>query len=91
MTTFDQINRILKRRSHYRAAFQTESGKQVLADLARFCKYQQSPLVVSIVRQQVDPIATAVNIGRQEVLQRIQSFLHIDDATLLRLKDQADE
>lgn len=82
------IQRVLKRRSHYRATFQGQSATYVLADLRRFSKYGDSPLVVSAVRQQVDPIATAVNIGRQEMMARILQHLHIDDATLLRLKEE---
>lgn len=83
------ITRILKRRSHYRAAFQNESGLAVLADLKRFCGGMSSPIVVSPLRQEVDPIATAVRIGRMEVFQRIVTHLHIDDAQLLNLKEEA--
>ena len=38
----------------------------------------------------VDPIATGVAIGRQEVFMRIITTLDIDDAQLLRLKEEAD-
>lgn len=88
MSIFDKI---LRRRSHYRATFQSDSARHVLADLRRFCGYGESPLRVSTIRQQVDPIATAVQIGRQEVFQRIISHLHIDDAQLLKLKEEAQE
>lgn len=85
------IERLLRRRSHYRAVFKPgASTDAVLHDLARFSKYGTSPVVVSLVRQQIDPLATAVQIGRQEMLQRIQHHLHLDDAHLLRLKEQAD-
>lgn len=78
---------ILRRRSNYRAAFETVPGQQALADLKRFCKYGESPIVTSLVRQEVDPIATAVRIGRQEVFQRIVAHLNLDDALLLKLKE----
>lgn len=84
------IDRILRRRSHYRATFQSDAARHVLADLRRFCRAGESPLVVSTIRQQADPIATAVQIGRQEVFQRIVAHLHIDDAQLLKLKEEAD-
>lgn len=88
MNFFDKV---LRRRSHFRAAFATPSGQKVLADLMRFCRHNESPIQMSLVRQQVDPVATAVRIGRQEVLQRILMHLHIDDAQLLRMKDLSDE
>ena len=85
------FDRILRRRSNYRATFETVHGGRVLADLKRFCGYSSSPIVVSNLRQQVDPIATAVRIGRQEMFQRIIGHLHIDDADLLRLKEEAQD
>ena len=88
MSIFDKI---LRRRSHYRAVFHGDSGRKVLADLRRFCGYGESPLRVSTIRQQADPIATAVQIGRQEVFQRILAHLHVDDAQLLKLKEEAEE
>ncbi|SAL59612.1 hypothetical protein AWB71_03303 [Caballeronia peredens] len=88
MSMFD---RILRRRSYYRAAFQSDAGRKVLADLRRFSRFGESPLVVSTIRQQADPIATAVQIGRQEMFQRIIAHLHIDDAQLLKLKEEAEE
>lgn len=81
------IDRILLRRSHYRSAFQTESGRKVLADLRRFCGYGASPLQVSAIRQETDVSATMVKIGRQEVFQRIIAHLGLDDADLIRLKE----
>lgn len=87
MSFFDQI---LRRRHNYRAAFESVPGQQALADLKRFCGYGSSPIVVSHLRQQVDPIATAVRIGRQEVFQRIVGHLTLDDSQLLQLKEEAD-
>ncbi len=88
--TMSIFDRILRRRSFYRATFQSDAARHVLADLRRFCRHGESPLVVSTIRQQADPIATAVQIGRQEVFQRIIAHLHIDDAQLLKLKEEAE-
>jgi len=86
------LKRILNRRSHYRAVFKPgASTDAVLADLRRFASYGESPIVVSTVRQQVDPIATAVRIGRAEMMARILHHLHIDDSQLLNLKEQAND
>lgn len=84
------IDRILRRRSYYRAVFETVPGRAVLADLRRFSRAGSSPLVTSMVRQQVDPIATAVRIGHQEMFARIVHHLNIDDAQLLNLKEEAE-
>lgn len=83
--------RALRIRSYYRGTFETIAGQKTLADLRRFCRHGDSPLVTSAVRQQVDPIATAVRIGRQEVFQRILQHIHIDDAQLMRLRDETFE
>ena len=84
------IERLLRKRSHYRQVFKpSASTEAVLADLRRFTGYGESPAVVSAVRQQVDPVATGIRIGRAEVMARIVQMLNIDDAQLLRLKEQA--
>lgn len=88
MSLFDKL---LRRRGHYRAVFESDSGKAVLADLKRFSGYLESPAVVSPLRQKVDIEATFIRIGRQEMLQRIITQLNIDDAQLLRLKEAADQ
>lgn len=84
------IDRVLRRRSHYRAAFEGPSGQQVLADLKRFCRGMTPPLVKSPITGTVDPIATGVAIGRQEVWLRIVGHLHADDALLLQMREEAD-
>jgi hypothetical protein len=85
------FTKYLRRRGHYRAVFESDSGKAVLADLKRFCGYGESPAVVSSLRQKVDIEATFLRIGRQEMFQRIVTQLNIDDAQLLRLKEAADQ
>lgn len=85
MSIFDNI---LRRRSNYRATFESVPGGRVLADLKRFCRYGKAPMVLGLDRH-VDVYATGMEAGRQEVFQRIIGHLHIDDADLLRLKEEA--
>lgn len=82
------LDRILRRRSHYRAAFNSDSGRAVLADLKRFCRWGKAPMVLGLDRH-TDIYATGVEAGRQEVLQRIVGHLNIDDAQLMSLKEEA--
>jgi hypothetical protein len=81
--------RIVRRRSHYRHVFLNTglSGSIVLADLRRFCKAGEPPLVLN-AQQQTDVYATGMAAGRQEVFWRIAHHLHLDDAKLLELKEQ---
>lgn len=78
--------RIVKRRSHYRHVFKGESGEIVLADLRRFCKAGEPPLVLG-GNGQTDIYATGMAAGKQEVYWRIAHHLHLDDAKLLQLKE----
>ncbi|MBU7436511.1 hypothetical protein [Paraburkholderia fungorum] len=83
------FEKLLRRRSYYRAVFDgSVPARAVLADLRRFARFTESPLVVSTLRQQVDPFATAVKIGRQEMFQRIIHHLHVDDAQLIKMMEQ---
>lgn len=91
MNLVERAKFLLKKRSRYRATFENDHGKAVLADLRRFCGYGDSPLVTSQVRQQVDTHATAVKIGRAEVFARILAHLHMDDAALQKMKDYIDD
>lgn len=85
------LQRILRRRSHYRAVFGVErSGAYVLADLRRFCKACEPSLVVGRDGQ-TDVYATGMAAGRQEVFWRIAAHLNLDDSQLLKLKETADE
>jgi len=86
-----QIERILRRRSHYRAVFGTPSGAQVLADLKRFCRAHASSVIVSPQSGMIDTHAMAVNEGRREVFLRIASHLHLNDADLLRIKEETQD
>lgn len=84
--------RIVRRRSHYRHVFQSTglSGDVVLADLRRFCKAGEPPLVLGRDGQ-TDVYATGMAAGRQEVFWRIAHHLHLDDAKLLQLKEQYED
>lgn len=46
--------------------------------------------MVSQVSGNVDPIATGIAIGRQEVWMRIVTHLDLDDSQLLKFKEEAD-
>lgn len=88
----DYLERVLRRRSHYRRVFVDTggSGAAVLADLRRFCKAGDSALVVGPGGQS-DPMATGVALGRQEVFWRIAHHLHLDDAALLKMKESTND
>ena len=82
-------NAVLRKRSAYRALFHPGRARDiVLADLSRFCRATSTPAVVSLVTQQIDPVATGIAIGRLEVWHRICQNLHIDDADLYKLMNQ---
>lgn len=85
-------HRIVKRRSHYRRVFNDtgSSGAFVLADLRRFCKAGEPPIVIG-QNGQTDIYATGMAAGRQEVFWRIASHLHLDDAKLLQIKETLDD
>lgn len=63
-----------------------QSGRVVLADLRRFCKAGEPPIVIAS-NGQTDVYATGMAAGRQEVFWRIVHHLHLDDAKLLELKE----
>lgn len=81
---------IFSRRLAYRQTFMpggqaTPAADIVLADLRRFCRASSSAAQLSPQSGMVDPIATGIAIGRQEVWHRIASNLHLSDADLYRL------
>jgi len=84
------IEKLLRRRSHYRAAFETRSGRVVLADLQAFC-YGNKPTIRYSQSGQVDSHASIAAAARQEVYMRIINHLHLDDADLLKMKQQQGE
>ena len=86
------IQRLLRRRSHYRQVFSisSASGEAVMSDLRRFCRAGEPALVLGRDGQ-TDVYATGMVAGRQEVFWRIASHLHLDDAQLLKLKETIDD
>jgi len=94
MPVFDRLRKVLfRRRLAYKHVFMpggqmTVATSDVLTDLRRFCRGTSTPAVVSMVTQQIDPMATGIAIGRQEVWHRICQHLHLDDADIYRLVDQ---
>ena len=65
-------------------------ARAVLADLKRFARLGEAPLVVSPITGAVDPVASAVRAGRQEVVQRVLAMVHLNDRALFNLKEEAD-
>ena len=86
------VNLLLKRRQAYRALFAPGPATDaVLADLNKFCRGNSAPVVVSPISRTVDPIATGIAIGRQEVWHRIHQHLNMSDADLYRIINQPTE
>lgn len=75
----------LRRKDDYRTVFGTEAGRRVLADLARFAEYHADPFVAG------DPYGTHVNCGKLRVIQRINQFLGMADAEIIRLAREEGE
>ena len=82
-----QALRILKRRQHYRHTFETPSGKWSLADLRRFCKATEVPIVLG-KDGHTDLYASGVAAGRQEVFWYIAKHLNLDDSQLTKLTEE---
>lgn len=92
------IDRLFRRRRNaYARLFKLEDGKPVgdartvLADLKRFARLPDAPLVRSPGTGAADPLATGIMIGRQEVVNRILAHLHLTDAAYFNLKEPNDE
>lgn len=79
------LKRLLQRREAYRRVFQGPHADVVLADLKRFCR------ATAPTHTPGDPYTTAFLEGRREVFNRIQSFVHMDDARLHNLKEPTDD
>ena len=89
------LRRLQRRKYAYRRLFLGDDGlnadgQAVLTDLAKFCKANQSTMVVSPVSRQVDPIASAMAEGRREVWLRIMAHLHIEDRVIFNLNEEVD-
>jgi len=87
---FDKIAKsVMRKRSAYRALFAPGPARDiVLYDLSKFCRATSTPAVVSLVTQQIDPQASFIAIGRQEVYMRIAQYINLTDADLYRIINQ---
>lgn len=93
----DLFYRMTGRRNAYRACFYDRDGKLttaghlVLDDLARFCRVNQSTVVVSPVSRVIDTHATMVAEGRREVFNRLHYYLNLTEDQLLQIKERGNE
>ena len=83
------FERFWNRRNNYRAAFHSEAGMKVLADLREFCRADTSCVVVA-KDGKIDTHATVLAEGRREVWLRITETLNLTDEQLLKLKEIKD-
>lgn len=74
-------NYLFRRRTAYVKTFQGPFGEEVLADLAKFCRANQTTF-------HSDPRVHAVAEGRREVWLRISQHLNLTDEQLWRLYGQ---
>jgi hypothetical protein len=69
----------------------TKAGARVLRDLAAYGGASRSPVRVSPVSRQIDPLATMVATGRAEVVRRVLAYIELDPSSHHLMKDQNDE
>jgi hypothetical protein len=87
---------LLRRKHAYVRLFRMQTDgptgdvRTVLADLKRFARLPDAPIVRSVAGQ-VDPIASAVLAGRQEVVNRILAHVHIDERAYFNLREETDD
>jgi len=87
----DVMDKVLRKRKAYRDVFHNSKATDiVLSDLRSFCRGTSTPAVVSRITQTIDPMATGIAIGRQEVWHRIQQHLHISDADLYKYANDSE-
>jgi hypothetical protein len=72
---------ILPRRLNYSMAFRGVIGRQVLADLNKFCYAARSTLAP-------DAHTTMRNEGRRQVWLRLQWYLHVDEREVSELNEE---
>lgn len=72
---------IFNRQRHYQLTFDNASGREVLLDLARFCRAHESTF-------NPDARVAAQLDGRREVWLRIQQHLEMDSETLWSLYNE---
>ncbi|KNE28159.1 Bbp19 family protein [Achromobacter spanius] len=94
----DKIQRMFRLRKAYRVAFMGERGmsqdtarRVVMQDLERFCRVNQSSVVVSPVSRVVDTHATCVAEGRREVFNRLSYYLNLTEEQIAQLQERTNE
>lgn len=81
----DRVLAFLRTRSRaYCLAFGSPAGKEVLADLVKFCRARET-CVVAERGQPVDRDRTLILEGRREVWLRIQNHLKLTEHELYQL------
>ncbi len=70
---------ITRTAKEYKQTFEGKTGTNVLADLAKFSKFDQDAYSPGSFDN------TAYVLGMQRIIKRIQSFLAMDDVHLLRI------
>lgn len=86
---------LLTRKQAYQRLFALEDGRPVgdaravLADLKRFSQSPDAPLARD-GQGRIDPVASAVLVGRQEMFNRIMAMIQIDNRALFNLREDAD-
>lgn len=76
-----QVKELDQRRQAYQATFDSETGKEVLKDLAVFCGAAKSSF-------DSDPLKMAFREGRREVWLRIKTQLNITEDDIWNLFNQ---
>lgn len=87
------LHPLQRRKRAYQVLFASPEmgdGKTVLADLKRFCRYPDAP-VVKDANGATDALETGRLIGRQEVFNRIRAMIHLDERTLFNLKEETSD
>ena len=90
------LPRLLRRKHAYQRLFRVQAGppagdvRAVLADLKSFARLPDAP-IVRAVSGQVDPLASAVLAGRQEVVNRILAHVHIDERAYFNLREETED
>jgi len=63
----------------------TDSGRLVLADLAKFCRAHKSSVHISPISRSVDPYATVHAEGRREVYLQILTLLRVSEEQIFEM------
>lgn len=78
-------NILSRRQAAYHKTFNSEHGKQVLADLIPFCRANTPTANIHNVN------ATYLAEGRREVWLRIQSYLNLSDEDISKMEKLNDD